>query len=176
MGVGSDEYNDLAPCEKGPNGGRIMWFPPYNLSVDNESSTARFNPTSFLGRPEPIYTYENTTRGATLKFQIIVDHSSVSDILVKRELERADSNLVNQVMASFHAGLKKYDIYELARKFNTLDMGTIDQLYQEILGSNQTTEEEKKQATPQQSDYNAISNSQTQLEEDFTNWSFFTWC
>jgi len=170
--VGSDEYNDLAPCEKGPNGGRIMWFPPYNLSVDGESSTARFNPTSFLGRPEPIYTYENTTRGATLKFQIIVDHSSVSDILVKRELERADSNLVNQVMASFHAGLKKYDIYELARKFNTLDMGTIDQLYQEILGSNQTTEEEKKQATPQQSDYNAISNSQTQLEEDFTNWSF----
>ena len=170
--VGSDEYNDLPECEKGPNGGRIMWFPPYGLSVDNESSNANFNANYFLGRPEPIYTYENTTRSASLKFQIIVDHSSVSDIIVKRELERSDSNLVNQVMASFHAGLKKYDIYELARKFNTLDMGTIDELYQEILASNQTTDEEKKQAIPQQSDYNATSNSQTQLNGNYTNWSF----
>ena len=28
-------YADLPESEKGPNGGRIMWFPPYDLSFDD---------------------------------------------------------------------------------------------------------------------------------------------
>ena len=31
-------YDDLPSCEKGPNGGRIMWFPPYDISVDESSN------------------------------------------------------------------------------------------------------------------------------------------
>ena len=31
-------YQDLARCEKGPNGGRIMWFPPYDMSVSETVS------------------------------------------------------------------------------------------------------------------------------------------
>ncbi len=54
-------YDDLPVCEKGPNGGRVMWFPPYNLKF-SDSSTADFGATNFLGRPEPIYTYKNTSR------------------------------------------------------------------------------------------------------------------
>ncbi len=50
-------FEDLADCEKGPNGGRVMWFPPYGLSV-SESVSAGWNTSEFLGRPEPIYTYK----------------------------------------------------------------------------------------------------------------------
>ncbi len=48
---------DLPVCERGPNGGRVMWFPPYGLTF-NESVTANWNSNDFLGRPEPIYTYK----------------------------------------------------------------------------------------------------------------------
>ncbi len=48
-------YDELPDCEKGPNGGRIMWFPPYKLTY-SDTSTPNFTPQSFLGRPEPIYT------------------------------------------------------------------------------------------------------------------------
>jgi hypothetical protein len=53
-------YDELPDCEKGPNGGRIMWFPPYDLTF-SDNSKPDFNGTSFLGRPEPIYTYKNTS-------------------------------------------------------------------------------------------------------------------
>ena len=52
---------DLPVCERGPNGGRVMWFPPYGLTF-SENTTANWNPTDFLGRPEPIYTYKNTSQ------------------------------------------------------------------------------------------------------------------
>ena len=52
-------YDDLPNCEKGPNGGRVMWFPPYAIDF-SESNTANWSSTSFLGRPEPIYTYKDT--------------------------------------------------------------------------------------------------------------------
>jgi hypothetical protein len=47
---------DLPVCERGPNGGRVMWFPPYGLTF-TESVSANWNANEFLGRPEPIYTY-----------------------------------------------------------------------------------------------------------------------
>jgi hypothetical protein len=140
------EFEALPDCEKGPNGGRIMWFPPYDLKLDSETSTPKFNQTNFLGRPEPIYTYDNTTRTGGISWSIIVDHPSISNLIVKKELERADGNLATQVMASFFAGCKKYDIYELARKYTTLGRDTIEEVYQKVLESNQTSDEQKKAA------------------------------
>jgi hypothetical protein len=64
----------VPPCEVGPNGGRIMWFPPYDISFTDNSSV-NWDTTSFIGRGEPIYTYNNTERTGTLTFKIIVDHS-----------------------------------------------------------------------------------------------------
>jgi len=55
--------------------GRIMWFPPYNIQF-NESSSVNWESTNFIGRGEPVYTYNNTERSASLSFSIIVDHSS----------------------------------------------------------------------------------------------------
>ena len=62
--------------QEGPNGGRIMWFPPYDISI-NESSNVNWNSDSFIGRGEPVRTYVDTERSATLSFTMIVDHPSI---------------------------------------------------------------------------------------------------
>lgn len=107
-------YQDLARCERGPNGGRIMWFPPYDMSV-SETISANWNDNYFIGRPEPIYTYNNTTRQGNLSWKIIVDHPSVLNAIVDKELENNDE--VNQIVDSFFAGCRKYDLYELALRY-----------------------------------------------------------
>jgi hypothetical protein len=66
----------LEPCELGPNGGRIMWFPPYDINF-TDNTTVSWDSTVFLGRAEPIYTYNHTERKGTLSFSIITDHPSV---------------------------------------------------------------------------------------------------
>ena len=45
---------DLPACERGPNGGRVMWFPPYGLTF-NESTRAGFKTTDFIGRQERVH-------------------------------------------------------------------------------------------------------------------------
>lgn len=64
--------------QRGPMGGRIMWFPPYNLKV-SETNTARWNSNEFIGRGEPVYTYTNSERTGTLSFTMLVDHPSSID-------------------------------------------------------------------------------------------------
>lgn len=66
----------LSNEQKGPNNGRIMWFPPYNLKF-SENTNAEWNQTNFIGRGEKIYTYVNTERTGTLSFTLLVDHPSV---------------------------------------------------------------------------------------------------
>jgi hypothetical protein len=142
------EFEDLPACEKGPNGGRIMWFPPYDLTLSNEQSSPQFNETKFIGRPEPIYTYESTTRSSSISWSIIVDHPSILNLIVDKELSKIDSsnnNLVTEIVNSFFNGLKKYDIYELAAKYNTIPKNVLNDIYQEVLGSTSTSPEEIKQ-------------------------------
>ena len=75
----NDALTKLLPSEKGPGDlltgrkGRIMWFPPYNISF-NESVSVSWDKTDFIGRGEPIYTYNNTERTGSLSWQIVVDH------------------------------------------------------------------------------------------------------
>ena len=78
----ADNLADLPLFEIGPGDpltgtkGRIMWFPPYELTFD-ESSSANWTKTEFIGRSEPVYTYNNTSRSGSLSFKIIVDHPRV---------------------------------------------------------------------------------------------------
>jgi hypothetical protein len=110
-------YEDLPACEKGPNGGRIMWFPPYGLSFDEQISTG-WNENTFLGRTEPIYTYTNTSRKGNLSFKVIVDHPSILNLIVDRELENVGNNgEITQIVDSFFAGCTKYDLWDLTTKF-----------------------------------------------------------
>jgi outer membrane protein OmpA-like peptidoglycan-associated protein len=60
-------------CEAGDNGGRLMWFAPYDIKL-HEQSIARRETTNFIGRSEPIYTYNYTERLATLSFKLIIDY------------------------------------------------------------------------------------------------------
>lgn len=64
--------------QRGPFGGRIMWFPPYGLTF-NEESSVQWNEHSFIGRGENVYTYTNTSRSGTLSFMMVVDHPSILD-------------------------------------------------------------------------------------------------
>ena len=126
-------YDELPVCEKGPNGGRVMWFPPYNLKF-TDTSSASFAPIPFLGRPEPIYTYRDTKRSGSLSFKIIVDHASVMNVLVEKQLKGQNKERINSIMDSFFAGCVKYDIYELAKKFNTVPTKDL-YTYQKILNN-----------------------------------------
>jgi hypothetical protein len=113
--------NDLALCERGPNGGRVMWFPPYGLTF-SENVNANWNQSEFLGRPEPVYTYKNTSRGGTLQWKIVVDHPSILNTIVDKVLgNETNKTRVNSILDSFFAGCRKYDIYELAKKYYTIN-------------------------------------------------------
>ena len=64
--------------QRGPFGGRIMWFPPYGIEI-NETSTAKWNSNEFIGRGEPVYTYVNSERKGNLSFIMLTDHPSSVD-------------------------------------------------------------------------------------------------
>jgi hypothetical protein len=112
--------NDLPYSERGPNGGRVMWFPPYDLKV-SEQNTAKWEENSFLGRPEPIFTYQNTTRSGQLSFKIVVDHPSVLNLLVREHFKLMSEDQVNDYLHSFFAGAKDIDFYSLVRTYTNLD-------------------------------------------------------
>ena len=76
-GVGEEGYY-LNDEQRGPNGGRIMWFPPYDLNFQ-ESVNVNWNQQNFIGRGEPVFTYSNTNRNGVLSFAILVDHPSIID-------------------------------------------------------------------------------------------------
>ena len=78
LGVNGTSGKVLSQEQMGPFGGRIMWFPPYNLKFQ-ENVGVQWEGNSFLGRGEQIYTYTNTERSGTLNFTILVDHPSIVD-------------------------------------------------------------------------------------------------
>ena len=116
---GAPELDFLPASEKGPNGGRVMWFPPYDINV-GDTNSAQWNSVSFLGRPEPIYTYNYTERIGTLSFKMVVDHSSIMDVIASKELENVPDTTADAILESFIAGCQKFDIYELAGKYGDL--------------------------------------------------------
>lgn len=65
----------LSQEQRGPNGGRIMWFPPYDLSFQ-ENTNVNWEQNTFIGRGEKIYTYSNTDRTGSLSFTLLIDHPS----------------------------------------------------------------------------------------------------
>ena len=64
--------------QRGPMGGRIMWFPPYGINFQETTST-NWSANTFIGRGEDVYTYVNTVRTGTLNFMLLVDHPSILD-------------------------------------------------------------------------------------------------
>ena len=129
-------YEDLALCERGPNDGRIMWFPPYDVSFD-ESVSTDWNSNAFLGRTEPIYTYTNTKRTGKLSFKIVVDHPCILDKLVNQELKNVEESKFTKIIDSFFAGCLEYDPYELASKFTFFNLKDIQEVLEVTKGDPQ---------------------------------------
>ena len=96
-GVIDDEDGTPIPIsEVGPFAGRLMWFPPYNIEL-NEVASARYESTVMVGRNEPMYNYMNSERTAVLSFSLIIDYPE----------QLRDLNLVgenkNKAIADFFA-------------------------------------------------------------------------
>ena len=91
-GFAKDKW--LSKEQIGPNGGRIMWFPPYNLKfTENINTTWKDN--DFIGRGEKIYTYVNTERGGTLNFTMLIDHPSIINKMeVGKDKDEAERDLL----------------------------------------------------------------------------------
>lgn len=96
---------------RGPNGGRIMWFPPYNLKF-SENVVVNWNPNSFIGRGENIYTYTNTDRGGVLSFTLLVDHPSILDIWRKHGAT-GEKNNDEQKILRFFAGNELLVVHDI---------------------------------------------------------------
>ena len=110
---------DLPYCERGPNGGRVMWFPPYDLKV-SEQNSAKWEENSFLGRPEPIYTYQNTSRSGQISFKVVVDHPSVLNLLVREHFEGMSDEESDNYINAFFAGCEEIDFYDLIKRYTTI--------------------------------------------------------
>lgn len=96
--------DNLTKEQRGPNKGRIMWFPPYNLKF-NENTTANWSENDFIGRGESIYTYTNTTRNGTLSFTMLIDHPSIMNKWRGTgELNGDDKYKDEQTLLRFFAG------------------------------------------------------------------------
>ena len=77
-----DIEDNLSKEQRGPNGGRIMWFPPYDLDFQ-EGVNVEWNQNTFIGRGEKVYTYTNTERTGTLSFSLLIDHPAIINSVTK---------------------------------------------------------------------------------------------
>jgi len=59
--------------------GEKLYLPPYITSMQHNSS-ASWNEVNFLGRPEALYTYNNSKRAGSISFFVLTDYASQVDI------------------------------------------------------------------------------------------------
>ena len=170
--------SDLPVCERGPNGGRVMWFPPYGLTF-SETVTPNWQGTDFIGRPEPIYTYKNTSRTGSLTWKIVVDHPSVLNVIVNKVLSNeTNKTRVDSILESFFAGCRKYDLYELAKKYNTIPPNDLF-VFQNAISSKDITAEQIEYIvktvdnSPQVSSDNSIGGAPQVNFGDYVNTGFY---
>ena len=89
---GEFEPEGLSAEQKGPLGGRIMWFPPYDITF-SENVSVNWNQNEFIGRGENIYTYKNTERRGDLSFTLLIDHPAIIDYWTGREKEMSNQGM-----------------------------------------------------------------------------------
>lgn len=98
----------LSKEQIGPNGGRIMWFPPYDLDFQ-ENVNVEWSPNNFIGRGEKVYTYSNTDRTGQLSFTILIDHPSIINSVVDSKGQGQEQD-INADILRFFAGCRPLDV------------------------------------------------------------------
>lgn len=89
--LNKEEY--LSKEQRGPNGGRIMWFPPYDLNF-SENTNVNWESNTFIGRGEKVYTYSNTDRTGSLSFTLLIDHPSTIHNIYETKDEISDDDIL----------------------------------------------------------------------------------
>ena len=126
------------PCgEVGPNGGRIMWFPPYNISF-SDNTTVNWTTNEFVGRPEPIYTYNNSSRSGSLGFKIVVDHPSIVNHFNSSIYNGNDYGTNPGELEAFFADCVNYPIEDLLSKYKQFASDEVFNL-KALIEKNKTT-------------------------------------
>lgn len=101
--------------QRGPMGGRIMWFPPYDISF-SENVSAKWNQNDFIGRGEAVYSYANTVRSGTLSFLMVIDHPSVVDYALWGDSSNnGDDDVHDTDLLRFFAGCDDTVVLNAAR-------------------------------------------------------------
>lgn len=143
-----DQYG-LSPEQKGPLGGRIMWFPPYDLTF-SEDVSVDWNGNKFIGRGEQIYTYTNTERRGNLSFTLLIDHPSILDYWTGHQRNGMKNN-GKELLEGNTGGVDQLDNQEntLLRFFAGCSILTAaPQAFYKAKGETKV-EEEKKDPTPE---------------------------
>ena len=132
------------PCgEVGPNGGRIMWFPPYNISF-SDNTTVNWTTNEFVGRPEPIYTYNNSSRSGSLGFKIVVDHPSIVNHFnsgiynYKNPSTSVPYGTADGELEAFFADCVNYSVEDLLKKYKQFTSDEINNLVA-LINKNKST-------------------------------------
>jgi len=119
-GIIDDEFGTPIPLsEVGQFGGRKMWFPPYNIQL-NEVASAKYESTVMVGRNEPMYNYMNSERSAVLSFSLLVDYP---EQLRNKNLQGENKN---KAIAEFFAFggdplPNEYNIEKIQKKITDLE-------------------------------------------------------
>ncbi|MHA2342395.1 MAG: hypothetical protein ACXADW_10990, partial [Candidatus Hodarchaeales archaeon] len=128
----ADNLADLPLWEIGPgdrlsgNQGRMMWFPPYELTFD-ENTSANWTSTDFIGRSEPVYTYNNSKRSGQISFKVIVDHPRVINCYRGKSndlIERFLSGCVTpkQFLSALECQQSQSSLEEIKKMLNKTDL------------------------------------------------------
>ena len=67
--------------------GQRLYLPPYITSFQH-GSTANWNEVNFLGRPEPLYTYNNSKRSGSISFYVLTDYATTVDIGIDQDSQQ----------------------------------------------------------------------------------------
>ena len=125
--------NALSWEQRGPLGGRIMWFPPYGISF-TENTSVQWNESTFIGRGENVYTYTNTIRSGTLSFMMLTDHPSITDYVSWwTDSEKVDDDMWNRFFAGCDSLNGKEDRYSLLSWVNPTPMDYVFESKDEVV-------------------------------------------
>jgi len=132
-----DRAGKLLFSIKNYSSGDQFFFPPYISSIQN-TENASWNSVNFLGRPEAVYTYNNSSRDASISFFVLTDYAESVDI--GRDWGDED---MNKVVASFSKHFTDSDVSQnSARK---LEQENLRKLQDEQKKDLQTITEKEKE-------------------------------
>ena len=77
----------------------------------------------------------------SISWKIVVDHPAIMNTIIQKQLAGVAKQRVDSIVDSFFAGCRKYDLYELAKKYYTINPNDLFQIQQAITSKEITREQ-----------------------------------